>query len=195
MIQPFRPIRLVPKNLATHRRSNLLSRSRGISMTTTPGSWPSPRPARSQCAECFKGPRQNARWHSDEAAPLEGVGGAKQPHRRVALSYARGSLSSTVPGMRSKISTEHYCPHGHPNWETLKTGLDFQRGVRREQFRHGFRSRRGPSRPVACSYWDTKNVSRRPGLTAGMAKNDAIGPIANIGQPNVSGVTFACRGA
>ena len=25
------------------------------------------------------------------------------------------------------------------------------------------RSRRGPSRPVACSYWGTKNVSTRPG--------------------------------
>ena len=29
----------------------------------------------------------------------------KQLHRRLALSYARKSLSSTVPGMRSKIST------------------------------------------------------------------------------------------
>jgi hypothetical protein len=38
---------------------------------------------------------------------------AKQPHRRLALSYARSELSSTVPGMRSKISTGHYCPHGH----------------------------------------------------------------------------------
>lgn len=37
----------------------------------------------------------------------------KQPHRRLALSYARKSLSSTVPGIRSKISTGHYCPHGH----------------------------------------------------------------------------------
>ena len=105
MIQPFRPIRLVPKNLATHRRSNLLSRSRGISMTTTPGSWPSPRPARSQCAECFKGPRQNARWHSDEAAPLEGVGGSE-----AASSKARAVLCSGEPlqhGARHEIKDFH----------------------------------------------------------------------------------------
>jgi len=41
-MRPFRLMRLVRRNLAAHRRSNLLSRSRGISMSSAPGSWPPP---------------------------------------------------------------------------------------------------------------------------------------------------------
>lgn len=53
-------MRLVRRNLAAHRRSNLLSRSRGISMTSALGSW-SPRYARPQRTGRFKGPPQICR--------------------------------------------------------------------------------------------------------------------------------------
>jgi hypothetical protein len=63
-----------------------------------------PWPARSQCAECFKGPRQNARWHSDEAAPLGGWGS------EAASSKARAVLCSGEPlqhGARHEIKDFH----------------------------------------------------------------------------------------
>jgi hypothetical protein len=63
--------------------------------------------------------------HPDEAASLGGMGGAKQPHRRLALSYARESCFSTVPGMRPKISAGRYCPHGH-SLGHLERGFEFQ---------------------------------------------------------------------
>jgi hypothetical protein len=71
-------MRLVLKNLATHRRSNLLSRSRGISMTKCSGfvAVPSLAPRRGCSA-----------WG-------EGTEAASSKARAV---HARGSHSSTVP--------------------------------------------------------------------------------------------------
>ena len=113
MIQPFRPIPLVLKNLASHRRSNLLSRSIGISMTSTPGSWPSPGLQGLNARGALKVPRRMLAAPRRGCTAPGGAGERKQPHRRLALSYARENLSSTMPGIRSKISTGHYCPDGH----------------------------------------------------------------------------------
>jgi hypothetical protein len=80
---------LVLKNLATHRRSNLLSRSRGISMTSTPGSWPSPG-LQGLNAGRFKGPPQNARGAGCTA---RGGGGAADPARGLPAFVAFPNLA------------------------------------------------------------------------------------------------------
>jgi hypothetical protein len=51
------------------------------------------------------------RWHLDETAP-QGVGRSEAASSKARAVLCSKSLSSTVPDMRSKISTGHYCPHG-----------------------------------------------------------------------------------
>jgi hypothetical protein len=66
-----------------------------------------------------------ASWHPDEAAPLGGMGGAKQPHRRLALSM----LGRAAPARcRYEIKDFHgtLLSSWPLNWSILKRGLDFR---------------------------------------------------------------------
>jgi hypothetical protein len=103
---------LVLKNRAIHCRSNLLSRSRGISITSTPGSWPSPGLQGLNARGALKVPRRML------AAPrrgcsARGAGGAKTASSKARAVSCSGEPFQRGARIRSKISTGHYCPDGH----------------------------------------------------------------------------------